>query len=377
MKSEYKYITIKDWIVFFASTFLIFLSSVLLVISGAIFYFFHLAKRRPLSVFALIFSLILLVFVIKWMAVPVSWQAKGDTISVIIREGDSMSRIVQRLKGVHLINDGTGLLILAEILGKDRHIKAGRYDFKKGTTWYSVFNQLVRGNVILKDVTIPEGSTVKEIAGILKKEIQIDSLEFVKLAANRQFAQSMNLPASSLEGYLFPETYKLSWGISPEKVVRLMVEQFHKILSDSLLKRAEEINLSIPDVITLASMIEAEAKDGKEREIISAVFHNRLKRGMLLQCCPTVLYELPETHFPLMLEDLEVDSPYNTYKYPGLPPGPICNPGKASIQAALYPAEVDYLYFVAKGDGTHVFSVTLEEHNRAKNKIKNAQKNQT
>jgi UPF0755 protein len=226
-------------------------------------------------------------------------------------------------------------------------------------------------------VTIPEGLTLKQIAGILKKEIQIDSTDFMRVAENRQFAQSMGISASDLEGYLFPDTYKLSWGMSSEKIAQMMVEQFKKTFTDSLLKRAQEINFSLLEVVTLASLIEAEAKDGKEREIISAVYHNRLKRGMLLQCDPTVIYGLPDVDRALVLEDLEIDSPYNTYKYPGLPPGPIGNPGKASLLAALYPAPVDYLYFVAKGDGTHVFSTTLEEHNRARSKIKQAKKNQT
>jgi UPF0755 protein len=377
MKAERKYITTKDWIAFFISTFLIFLSSLLLVISGVIFHFLHLVKKRPVLVCASVFFLILLYIVIQWTVVPITWRAKTDSVSVIVRDGDSMSRIVQRLKDANLIEEGTGFLIITKFLGKDRHIRAGKYDFKKRITLYSLFNQLIQGNVILKDVTIPEGFTFKEIAGILKRELQIDSLNFVRMAESSQVARSMNLPVSGLEGYLFPNTYKLTWGMSPEKVARLMVEQFQRTFNDSLLKRAEEINFSMAKVVILASMIEAEAKDGKEREIISAIFHNRLKRGMLLESCPTVTYGLPHIDRPLSITELRRDSPYNTYKYSGLPPGPICNPGKASILAALYPAPVDYLYFVAKGDGTHIFSTTLEEHNRAKNKIKQAQKNQT
>ena len=375
MKSEHKYITIKDWVAFFLSTFLIFLSSVLLVIVGVVFTFFRLAKKRPVLVFASIFGLIFLFFVIQWMIVPISWRAEGDSVCVVIKQGDSMSRIVQRLREVNLIGDGTGLLFLAKLLGKDRHIQMGRYDFKKGITLYSVFNKLVKGDVTLKEVTIPEGLTIKQIAGILRREIQIDSSEFVKVAMDSQFAKSMGIPASNLEGYLFPDTYRLSWGTSPEKVAQILTEQFKKTFADSLVKRAEEINFSLAEVVTLASMIEAEAKDGEEREMISAVYHNRLKRGMLLQCDPTVIYALPELDRPLLLKDMEIDSPYNTYKHPGLPPGPIGNPGKASILAALFPANVDYLYFVAKGDGTHIFSTTLKEHNRAKVKIKRARSN--
>ena len=377
MKPENKFITIKDWIAFFATTFLIFLSSLLLVISGAIFYSLRLVRKKPLLVFLSLFVLILLYFVFQWTAIPISWQAVGDSVSVIVKEGDSMSKIVQRLEKAKLINDGTGLLLLSELLGKDRHIRAGRYDFKRGITLYSLFSQLVKGDVILKEVTIPEGSTLKQTAGILKREMQIDSTDFVRVAENSQFAQGLGISASSLEGYMFPDTYKLSWGISSGKVAQMMVEQFKKTFTDTLQKRAEEINLSAQEVVTLASLIEAEAKDGKEREIISAVFHNRLKLGMLLQCDPTVIYGLPDIDRPLVLEDLETGSPYNTYKYPGLPPGPIGNPGKASLLAALYPADVEYLYFVAKGDGTHIFSTTLEEHNRAKRKIKQGRKNQT
>jgi UPF0755 protein len=231
--------------------------------------------------------------------------------------------------------------------------------------------------VILKNVTIPEGSTVFEIAGILKREIQMDSVEFIRVTENASIAKSMDLPISNLEGYLFPETYKLTWGISPEKVVRIMVEQFQRIFSDSLLKRAKEINFSVPEAITLASLIEAEAKEENERAIISAVYHNRLRMGMLLQADPTVTYGFPEIGRPLVLNDLKRESLYNTYKYPGLPPGPICNPGKASIIAALYPADVGYLYFVSQGNGTHIFSMTLTEHNRAKNKIRQVLKKQT
>jgi len=377
MKSEYKYTTMKDWIAFFVSSFLIFLSSVFLVIFSVIFTFFRLVKKSPLLVFASILGLVLLFFVIQWMILPIFWQAEENSVCITIKQGDSMTRIVDRLNEANLIKDGTGLLILAKLLGKDRHIQAGRYDFEKGVTLYSVFNKLIKGDVTLSEVTIPEGLTIKQIAGILKREIQIDSSEFVLVATDSQFAKNMGLPASNLEGYLFPDTYKLSWGTSAEKVAQILVEQFKRTFTDSLLRHADKIGFSLAEVMTLASMIEAEAKDGEEREMISAVYHNRLKRGMLLQCDPTVIYALPELDRPLLLKDLKVDSPYNTYKYPGLPPGPIGNPGKASILAALHPADVNYLYFVARGDGTHIFSSTLEEHNRAKNKIKQARKNQT
>ncbi|KPK99733.1 MAG: hypothetical protein AMJ91_06595 [candidate division Zixibacteria bacterium SM23_73_3] len=326
-------------------------------------------------VFVSVFGLILLFFVTQWMVVPISWRAKEDTVSVVIEQGDSMTRIVQRLNEADLIKDGTGLLVLSKLLGKDRYIQAGRYDFMRGTTLYSVWDKLIRGDVALNEVTIPEGLTIKQVAGILKREMQIDSSKFMRVAMDGKFAKSMGISASNLEGYLFPDTYKFSWGTPIEKVVRILVEQFKKTFTDSLTRRAEEISFSLAEVVILASMIEAEARDGEERDLISAVYHNRLKRGMLLQCDPTVIYALPELDRQLLLKDLEIDSPYNTYKYPGLPPGPICNPGRASILAALYPADANYLYFVATGDGSHIFSTTLRQHNNAKIKIKRARSN--
>ncbi len=375
MKSECEHITVKDWIAFFVFTLLIFLSSVLLVISGVIFTLFRLLRKSPLLFCAIILGLAILFFIIRWTVVPISWQAEDDSVYVTIEQGDSMIRIVDRLKEAELIRDETGLLILAKLTGKDKQVKAGRYAFHKGVTLYSVFSKLVEGDVVSKEVTIPEGLTIKHIAGILQREIQIDSSEFVRMANDNQFTKSMEIPASNLEGYLFPDTYKFSWGTSLKKAAQIMVEQFKRTFTDSLRRRAEEIDFSLAEVVTLASMIEAEAKEGNEREKISAVYHNRLRRGMLLQCDPTVIYALPELDRPLLLKDLEVDSPYNTYKYPGLPPGPICNPGEASIKAALYPADVDYLYFVATGDGSHLFSTTLREHNNAKSKIKRARRN--
>jgi UPF0755 protein len=347
---------------------------------------------------SIIVLLVISIIALRWFVIPVHWNAKENSVYVVIEEGDNMAKITERLKEKNLIENGKWFLILSKVLGKDRHIPAGRYNFEKGSTLYSIFKKLVKGEVTYVDVVIPEGLTLREIGGILKREIGIDSMQFVKVCTDSQFAKNLDIPASDLEGYLFPNTYKLSWGMKPAKLAQMMVNEFKKTFDSSFVQRAKEINFSMHDVVTLASMIEAEAKDGKEREIISAVYHNRLKLGMLLQCDPTVIYAIggerlvlsgaegsrtthnsnhPEegaSPSTLLLKDLEIDSPYNTYKYLGLPPGPICNPGKASILAAIHPADVDYLYFVAKGDGTHIFSSTLDEHNRAKNGIKQAQK---
>jgi UPF0755 protein len=374
MESKHKHITVWDWLLFIVSTGLIFLSSLLLAISGLIFFIIRSIKAKPVLVLVSIIVLISCYVFLQWMVIPVSWPVGGNTVDVIIKDGDNMHQVVERLKEADLIKHGTGLLILSKLTQKDKHIHAGKYSFKKGTTLYSLLEDLFDGNVILKDVTIPEGLTAAEIAGIYQREIQMDSSKFIEATEDTQIIRSLNLSVPNLEGYLFPETYKLTWGISTKKVVQIMVEQFQKTFNDSLMERTRDINLSLPQVVTLASLIEAEAKEQKERAIISAVYHNRLKQGMLLQSCPTVTYGLPKITRALTLEDLERDTPYNTYLHAGLPPGPICNPGKASIMAALYPADVDYLYFVSKGDGTHIFSKTLAEHDNAKNKIKYRQR---
>jgi UPF0755 protein len=366
MKPEPKHIRAGDWILFILSTTLIFLSSILLIISTVIFGLLRLVKRRPILTFISLTVLIIVLVIAKWTVLPVNWRAEAESVSILIEPGDSMTRVVGRMKQANLIRGGTELLLLSKILGQDKHVQTGRYDFHKGVTLYSIFRKLAHGEVTLRQVTIPEGLTIREIAGVLHRGLDIDSAQFVSLATDRKFAESLGIHADNLEGYLFPDTYRFSWETTPDQAVGILVKQFQKTFDDSLRRRAEEIGFSVAKTVTLASMIEAEARDGKERNLISAVYHNRLRLGMLLQCDPTVAYCLPDLDRPLLLDDLEVDSPYNTYKHPGLPPGPICNPGKASILAALYPADVDYLYFVARGDGTHIFSTTLRQHNNAK-----------
>jgi UPF0755 protein len=370
MKSERKYITAVDWILFILSTTLIFLSSVLLVISAVVFGLFRLFKRRPVVTVACLAVLIMLFLGVKWTVLPIHWRSEADSVSILIEPGDSMARVVAKMNQANLIRGGTGLLLLSKILGQDKHIQTGRYDFHKGMTLYSILRKLEHGEVTLRQVTIPEGLTIREIAGILHRGLDIDSTQFVSLATDHKFAGSLGIHADNLEGYLFPDTYRFSWETTPDQAIGVLVRQFQKTFDDSLRRRAEEIGFSVAKTVTLASMIEAEARAGQERNLISAVYHNRLRLGMLLQCDPTVAYCLPDLDRPLLFDDLEVDSPYNTYKHPGLPPGPICNPGKASILAALYPADVDYLYFVARGDGTHIFSTTLRQHNNAKLRIR-------
>ena len=264
-KSERKYITAADWIVFFVSTFLIFLSSTLLLVCGLIIGLFNLFKRKPVLAFSVIVILAVLAVAIRWCVIPIAWNMKEDSVHVIIAEGDSMAKIVDRLGEINLIENGRWFLILGKLLGKDRHIQAGRYDFDRGITSYSIFNKLVAGKVAAIEVLIPEGSTVKEIAGILKKKIGVDSVKFVEASTDSQIIRDLDIPGPDLEGYLFPDTYKLHWGMDPAKLVRAMVNEFKRTYTSALSERSREINLSKHEVITLSSMIEAEARDGQER----------------------------------------------------------------------------------------------------------------
>lgn len=360
-----------DYLIFALSSAAIFLSAIILAIAAVLFFAFKFLSRKNFWLISILALLVFLsAFAAYWFLIPVPWKADQKTVSVLIKEGENMHQVVGQLKNAGIFSDGEIFILIGKLSGTDRKIHPGKYDFAKGITRSRILGMLSRGSINYSDVTIPEGLTIKQIAGILKDRIGIDSLEFVRSARDAKLIDSLGIKAASLEGYLFPNTYNLYWGISSDEVVRLMTNEFEKVFDEDLRKRAKQIGLSVHKTITLASMIEKETQIDEERPIVSAVFHNRLKSRMLLQCDPTVIYVLPDSKDELYTNDLKIDSPYNTYRYFGLPPGPICNPGKKAIIAALYPSKINYLYFVARGDGSHIFSASLDEHNRARWKIK-------
>jgi len=289
-----------------------------------------------------------------------------DTFTLKIKPGMSFDSVVTMMQEDKLIRDKTRLDFAADLLGSKNKIKAGKYAIVGGLSTYRLLDCLVQGKVAREWVTIAEGKQARQIASVLQSRIEIDSTRFMQLVYDPQFAHKMEIEASSLEGFLYPETYELYWGMKPEDVIQMMVRQFKKQFTEELQARARESGFTVLQTVTLASIIEGEAVVDLEREIISAVYYNRLKRRMLLQADPTIQYLVPDGPRRLLKRDLEIDSPYNTYKYTGLPPGPVNNPGVASMRASLYPAEVDYLYFVANGDGSHTFSRTYDEHVKAK-----------
>jgi len=223
--------------------------------------------------------------------------------------------------------------------------------------------------VLFHRVTIPEGYTVTQIEEILAEKGIVDRTRFREALKSEDFSLPYLSPAPRdprhLEGFLFPATYEFPAGLAEKEIIGLMLQRFDAVLTPELQRRSQAMGLSVREVVTLASLVEREARLDEERPIIAAVFLNRLRRGMRLESCATIQYILGKQKEKLTYRDLQIPSPYNTYLHDGLPPGPIANPGLASIKAVLYPAEVDYLYFVARGDGSHYFSRTLGEHQTA------------
>lgn len=292
-----------------------------------------------------------------------------DKVKVDIPKGASLTEIASSLKRSKVLSNPRTFTLAVKTLGYETDIPAGSYQLRDANNNYSIISQLVHGTPIMRRVTILEGWSMKQIAGYIADRVDIDEEEFLRLCHDQQFLNKLDVPYESLEGFLFPETYYFPEDESPEKIIETMVKEYQSIMTDTHRGRSAELGFSELELITLASIIEGEAIYDVERPIISAVYHNRLKLGMRLQADPTIQYIIDGGPRRLLNRDLRVKSPYNTYLNYGLPPGPINNPGKESIMAALYPAENDYLYFVARGDGYHTFSRTKEEHNKAKKKF--------
>jgi UPF0755 protein len=256
-------------------------------------------------------------------------------------------------------------VFLGKIKGLSNSIQAGELKFRTDMTSNQALDVLVRGKAVSYQVTIPEGYNVQMVAALLAEKGLGEADRFMELAKEGEFARGLGVPADSLEGFLFPDTYSWPKGLSEEDILSRMVSKYSSVFTDAMRSRAEEMGMSEFEVVTLASIIEKETGAPEEREQVSAVFHNRLKKGYRLQTDPTVIYGLKNFNGDLTKKDLRTDHPYNTYTRSGLPVGPIANPGEASLKAVLSPARVSYLYFVARGDGTHVFSNNLVDHNKA------------
>jgi len=295
----------------------------------------------------------------------------NKTATIIINPGDGFSKVTDSLSAKGVIESKFFLKLSSKIRGVDKKLTPGRYDFTGENSCNSILTRLEKADFLRIKVTIPEGSTIWDVARLLQSKLHLDSSRIVNLNTDSLLLNELNIPC--LEGYLFPETYHFQWGLTEIDAVKAMVHQYHK-QTDTIWPKTYYNNLSKNEMIIMASIVEAEARVDTERVIVSSVYHNRIRSKMKLDADPTVIYGLGGLERPLYRKDLQKDTPYNTYMHKELPPTPINSPGLAAIKAALAPVETDYLFFVADNSGGHYFSKTNAEHNRAKKRIRSESK---
>jgi UPF0755 protein len=283
----------------------------------------------------------------------------------VVEKGLGASSVARALKDRGFIRTRLPFVAAYRLFFYPAKIKAGEYELVPPLRQKGLLELLVKGRVMLHSVTVPEGLTVGEILPLVSPLLADGGRGFEASTRDTRRVAAFDDRAADLEGYLFPETYSFPKGVTAAEAVGAMVNQFQSVFSDSWRSRSRDLRMSVRQAVILASLIEKETSVGSEKPLVSAVFHNRLKIGMKLDCDPTIIYALKLKGAyagRLLRKDLALDSPYNTYRYAGLPPGPICNPGREAIEAALYPAAAPYLYFVATDDGGHRFSRTFSEH---------------
>jgi UPF0755 protein len=296
---------------------------------------------------------------------PAGFVPRHERRAILVERGQTLNQVAGELKRVGLLRGTLGFQVLARLMRLDRHVKAGQYEFARGTTVPELLRALAQGMSGLNLITIPEGLTMLETGVLLSHHLGVPIAAFDSLGHDRAFCDSLGLEAPSLEGYLAPDTYEFLPGTPPEVALRTMVARQKEMLQRAAAGRDSlPLGLSLHQLLILASIVECEAQQSGERARVARVYLNRLARDMKLQADPTVAYGMGMTpRSRLFLRYLRNDSPYNTYLYQGLPPGPICNPGAASFEAVLDPAPSEpSLYFVARGDGSHLFARTYEEH---------------
>lgn len=321
-------------------------------------------RRKALFAFLAVFALGAGLYFMAYAHWPVA-GGNAKTILLEIPKGTGFLKVVNLLDEAGLVTNRPFFYTLAIAKGATRQIRAGEYELSTVMSPLDIIDMLVQGRTKFYMVTIPEDFTTRDIAARLASLRLVNEKEFLALASDKGFLQTLGVKAESAEGYLYPETYKLDRTMGPKDIMKTMIQQFWKVVTPDLRKRASEMGMSMTQVLTMASIIGKETGYKEEKPLVSAVFHNRLRKGMKLQSDPTAVYNIENFEGVVRKKHLLLDHPYNTYKIAGLPPGPIGNPDIASIKAALYPARAEYLYFVANNNGSHNFSTTLESHNQA------------
>ena len=293
--------------------------------------------------------------------------ADGPPAEITIPSGATFHEVVDTLRERGIVSKPRLFRTYARIKSLDREIRAGRYAFPRPSPWSRILRDLTEGRVLTETLTIPEGFTLKRIAPRLASITGLDPDSVLAKITAESTEEDWGVPGPGLEGYLFPDTYRFASGVPLSEVLATLVGRYHQVWTPERIARRDVQDLSERELVTLASIVQSEARVQTEMPTISSVYHNRLDQNHLLQADPTVLYALggPRARLLYAAMDSVADHPYNTYTHVGLPPGPIGSPGLAAIEATLSPSETDHFYFVAHPDGTHVFSRTLSEHNRA------------
>lgn len=321
-----------------------------------------LTRNQWLFVFFFFLILILSGYYLLWT--PNDYNL-DEPLVFEIKSGESFQSVTDRLSSLGIIPNKTVFRIAAFVYGAETRIKAARFRIENGLSYLDLIDLLTNGPAdYLRSIRVNDGQTLKWLAGKVRRDLRMDSTAFYQKAHDREFIKSLGLNVSSLEGYLFSKSYQIYERSDPEEVLKVFYDALKEFWTDSLQKRAESIKLSMHQVLTLASIIKGETNAYDEMPRISGVYHNRLKKGMKLQADPTVQYLMKDGWKRLTYKDLTIDSPYNTYRYFGLPPAPINNPGANAILAALYPEKHNFYFFVADGKGRHKFAKTYSEHLR-------------
>lgn len=312
-------------------------------------------------------------FINRVLWTPNETDLTGE-VEILVEQGMGLYDVAYLLNDKKLIDSVKDFRWAAWFLRAERKIQPGYFRLSYGSTNRVILTQLRSGGILTRDVTIPEGLTVRHIAGLLHKELSLDSARFVSLCKDSQFVAELGVEGGRLEGYLFPETYNFYITTDEPTVIRKMVNQFHAVFNDTLLSELSKFNFTLHDAVTMASIIQGEIMLEQEATLVSAVYHNRLKKRMLLAADPSIQYIIPDGPRRLLNKDLQIDSPYNTYRRRGLPPGPINNPGRTALWASVHPADVNYLYMVAWGDGSHAFNVNISGHEKDKVNLRKARR---
>ena len=334
-----------------------------------------LAERREQRGKRIVAVGFFLFFVLLWLLIYCFTNILNSNVSaktgeqdfkvVEIPTGSSVSDIARTLAREHIISSATVFKIAASIRRSTRDLKAGEYRFDTSLSLFDVLCHIEQGRVMVHKFTIPEGFTLKQIARRLQETGLIDGSQFLALAEDTEFCRDMGVSGPNLEGYLFPDTYRMAKGLPTKTVLRILIDKFFDVYSEEIRKSNAVRSPDLEKIVIIASIIEKEAIYDDEKPLIGGVIYNRLKRRMPLQCDVTIRYPLDNYGVNLTYADLKLDSPYNSYIYRGLPPTPICSPGLSAIRAALNPLDTDYLYFVSMNNGRHKFSASLSEHNEA------------